>query len=54
MAYNLKYGILHIKDPLPLFEKSRIVIPVANFSPCTSRLGVSDGPFEKWPKGVKH
>ena len=26
------YGTLHIKDPLPSVEKSRVVIPVAGFS----------------------
>ena len=26
------YGTLHRKDPLPSFEKSRVVIPAAGFS----------------------
>ena len=26
------YGTLHIKDPLPFFKKSRVVIPVVGFS----------------------
>ena len=26
------YGTLHIKEPLPFFKKSRVVIPVAGFS----------------------
>ena len=30
------YGTLHIKDPLPSLEKSRVVITVAGFSYITS------------------
>ena len=41
------YGTLHVKDPLPFFEKSRVVIPMAGFSRSSHRFDHQR--LIKWP-----